>query len=343
MNTPDSNAQISPPSTILVTGGTGFLGAYIIRDLIQAGYRVRALRRKPSLPQYIDASILNQAEWIECDLFDLDGLAEAVDGATAVIHSAAVVSFRNSESDSLMRTNVEGTENIVNVSVEHNVSRFVHVSSVAALGKSMNGELVTESSPWKESKRNTVYAVSKYNAEMHVWRGIAEGLNAVIVNPSTILGYGNWNSSSTAIFRKVYSGFPWFSTGGTGFVDVEDVSRAIIQLMATNIHSERFILNGENWSYRKLLETIADGFNIRRPNKEAGPFVAGVAWRMEKLRSLFTGTPPLLTAETARISRSHSRYDNSKIKSALPGFTFANLEQTIKQACGRYLAEIQQR
>lgn len=327
---------MQPPSTVLVTGGTGFVGAYVIRDLVNEGYKVKALRRKPVVPFYIHPDIIQKVEWTDCDILDTYGLWEAMQNTDAVIHTAAKVSFHNQDRQELFRTNVEGTCNVVNAALENNIKRFIHVSSVASLGKRIDGTVVNEESKWQENKLNTNYAVSKYYGEMEVWRGIAEGLNAVIVNPSTILGYGDWNASSNALFKNAFKGFPWYTNGINGFVDIEDVSKAIVKLLATNIRSERFILNGDNWSYRKLLDTIADSFGKRRPYRQATPLLSSLAWRLEKFKSFFTGNKVLITRETAKISQSNTNFDNHKILRALPGFTFTSLEQTIKKACLQY-------
>lgn len=333
----DINSQgIQPPASVLVTGGTGFVGAYVIRDLVNEGYKVKALRRKPVVPFYIDPSVIRQVEWIDCDILDTYALEEAMHHTDAVIHTAAKVSFDHRDRVELFSTNVDGTANVVNAALDKNIRRFIHVSSVASLGKRVNGDVVDEESKWQENKLNTNYAVSKYYGEMEVWRGIAEGLNAVIVNPSTILGYGDWNSSSSALFKNAYSEFPWYTNGVNGFVDIEDVSRAIVKLLATNIRSERFILNGDNWSYQKLFNTIADSFGKRRPYRKATPLLSAVAWRLDKFRSYITGKKVLLTRETAKVAQSNTNFDNHKILNALPGFTFTNLEQTIKKACSMY-------
>lgn len=324
-------------STVLVTGGTGFIGAYVIRDLINAGYSVKALRRRPQLPCFIEPTVFNQVHWIDCDILDTIGLAEAMENTDAVIHSAAKVSFWRKEKAELFKTNIEGTANLINAAIENNIRRFIHVSSVAAVGRKNDGSMVDENSKWVESRITTNYAISKHYAEMEVWRGIAEGLNAVIVNPSTVLGYGDWNSSSSAIFKNVYEEFPWYTNGINGFVDVEDVSRAIVSLLTSDVHSERYILNADNWSYKKLFDTIAGEMHKKKPHKEATPFLAGIAWRMEKLKSLLTGKKPLLTKETAKIARSNTRLDNNKILNALPGFRFTPLEETIRKACKQYI------
>ncbi len=314
------------------------MGAYIIRDLIAKGYSVRAIRRSDKLPAFIDATVFDKVEWIMGDVLDVEILENAMTGVDAVIHAAAMVSFEASEEKAMYQTNVEGTANMVNAALLCKVPRFVYISSVASLGRKNDGKMVTESSEWEDSNLNTHYAKSKYFAEMEVWRGIGEGLNAVIVNPSTILGYGDWNSSSSAIFKNVYDEFPWYTNGINGFVAVEDVSKASILLMESGIENARFLLNADNWSFQKLFNCIADGFGKKRPSREAGPFLSAVAWRLEKFKTLVTGKKSLLTKQSARLAQTKTHFDNSKILTALPGFSFTALDQTIQDACKKYKA-----
>jgi dihydroflavonol-4-reductase len=324
-------------TNVLITGGTGFLGSYIIQELVEQGYAVRAIRRSNKLPFYIPSAVFEKVEWLPGDILDVAGLEEALEGVDAVIHAAAKVSFSGSDRRLLYSTNIEGTANMVNAALLRNTARFIHVSSVAALGRTAGGETVTEEKKWEDSQLNTTYAISKYHAETEVWRGIGEGLNAVIVNPSTILGYGDWNESSCALFKNIYREFPWYSNGINGFVDVKDVAAAVVSLLKSEITGERFILNGDNWSFRQLFNTIATGFGKKQPHREATPFLSGLAWRFENLRSLFSGRPSLITRESARIARSKTRFDNSRILLRLPGFQFTPLEQTIRGACKAYL------
>jgi len=322
---------------ILVTGGTGFLGSYIIKHLVEKGYAVRAIRRSTVLPFWISKDILDKVEWIEGDVLDVVALEEAMDGINTVIHAAAVVSFVKKDRKKMYQVNVDGTANVVNMMLEKNVKRLVYISSVAALGRTATGGHVNEEKKWEESKVNTHYAISKFKAELQVWRGIAEGLEAVILNPSTILGYGDWNSSSCAIFKNVYKGFKWYSPGINGFVNVEDVAKVTTLIMESDITGERFIVNGDTWSFRKLQDCMADVFGKKRPSKEATPFLLGIAWRMERLKSFFSGNKPLLTKESARVAISRTWFENDKLLKALPGFSFTALEESIKKACEKYL------
>lgn len=322
---------------VLVTGGTGFLGAYILQELVQKGYAVRAIQRNQNFPFYIPASILKQVEWVQGDVLDVVSLHEAMDGVDSVIHAAGKVSFLSKERHEMFRINVNGTANVVNAAIERNIQRFVHISSVAAIGRTASDDKVAEGKKWQPSEWNTPYAVSKYQAEMEVWRGLAEGLNAVAVNPSIILGYGDWSTSSCAIFKSIHDGFPWYTSGITGFVAVEDVARAVVMIMESDVSGERFIINNDNWTFQQLLNTIADGFGKKRPHKEATRFMGAVAWRLEKVKSFFTGSTPLLTRHSARVGHSRTYFDNQKILQQLPQFSFTPLQQSIERACKLYI------
>ena len=289
------------------------------------------------MPAFLPAAIFDKVEWVPGDVLDTSLLEDAMHGMDAVIHSAAKVSFSTKDQKEMMATNIEGTANVVNAALATNIRRLVHISSVAALGRTANGETVTEKKQWEDNHINTHYALSKYHAEMEVWRGAGEGLDTVILNPSTILGYGDWNSSSCAIFKNVYNEFPWYSNGINGFVPVEDVANAALMLLETGISNERFIVNAGNWSFRQVFNAMADGFGKKRPWREATPALAAIAWRIEKVKNLFSGKASLLTKETARIAQTATYFDNSKICKALPGLVFTPLEVCIKNACNHYL------
>ncbi|MGC4037937.1 MAG: SDR family NAD(P)-dependent oxidoreductase [Chitinophagaceae bacterium] len=322
---------------VFITGGTGFIGSYIIKELVQKGYSVRALRRATSkLPFYIPEEIFNKVEWVDGDVLDVVSLDEAMNGVDCVIHSAAVISFFRSDKKEMYKINIEGTTNVVNTALEKNIRRFIHISSVAAIGRTPGGGHVQEERKWEDNKFNTAYAISKYRSELEVWRGIAEGLNAVILNPSTVLGYGDWNTSSCRIFKTVYDEFAWYPTGINGFVDVEDVAKVAVMFIDNGINEQRFIVNGDNWAFKKLFDVIADGFGKKHPYREATPFMGELAWRMERFKSFFTRKKPLLSKETAKVSYTKTYFDNQKILNALPGFSFRPLEESIQNACKKY-------
>lgn len=329
---------------ILVTGGTGFLGAHLLFDLVKQGHKVRALRRASS-PMELVNPFAKQIEWVDGDILDVGSLAEAMSGVQQVYHCAGMVSFMPQDKYKLLKVNVEGTANVVNIALDEGVEKLVHVSSIAALGrKSPDGNSVQhtamtidETTEWEQSKLNSNYAISKFKGECEVWRGIAEGLNAVIVNPSVIMGNGFWDEGSAKLVQRVDSGLKYYTNGITGFVDVRDVSAAMIQLMASDISNERYILNAENWSYKDVFTKLALFLGKTPPQREASAFAANMAWRLEKVRSMLTGARPLLTEETVRTAQHKFNYDNTKLLKALPGFTFTPVEATFKRACEHYL------
>jgi dihydroflavonol-4-reductase len=326
--------------TVFVTGGTGFLGAYIIKALVEKGIAVRALRRAVATPFFIPQSIFEKVEWIQGDVLDVVTLHEALQGAEGVVHAAAVVSYHPSDRARMYQTNVEGTANVVNAAIAGGVKRFVHISSIAALGRSAKSERVTEDRNWEDNKSNTHYGITKHLAELEVWRGFAEGLEGCMLNPSMILGFGNWHQSSGTLFKSIYNGFPWYTTGINGFVGVEDVAEATVQMLQSGLHQKRFIVSAENWVFRDVFNAIADGFGRKRPSLHATPFLGELAWRAGQLKAFVTSQKPVLSKESARVAQSTTEYDHSALLQALPQFSFTPLNVVIKEACAKYLQAV---
>ena len=326
---------------IFVTGGTGFLGSYILQELVLQGRPVRALRRKLNFPFYIHPGILEKISWVEGDILDVNGLMENMEGCSQIIHAAGLVSFVPADKKNLFKINIEGTANLVNAAIEKGITDFIHVSSVSALGRSGSDKPLDEEKKWEGIRDQSNYGISKYYGEMEVWRGMGEGLTPLIVNPSTLLGYGDWNHTSCGLFKTAFREFPWYMGGENGFADVEDAARAIIALMDSGHRNERFIISGENRSYREIFHWMAAGFGKKQASIKATPFLAGLAWRKEKIKSLFTKNRPLITRESVAIANRHSRYDNQKLLKALPSFHFRSLEDSIFEACERYLNNLQ--
>lgn len=316
------------PNKILVTGGAGLVGNELIRQLLASGENVKAIYH--STPLSLSHANL---EIVQCDILDVISLNEIMEGITHVYHSAALVSYDPKDSQKLLKINIEGTANIVNACIDSRVMKLVHVSSVAALGRIREDEMVSEKMNWTEETSNSIYGKSKYFGEMEVWRGIGEGLKAVIVNPSLILGGNNWETGSSTIFKNAYNEFKWYTDGVGGFVDVRDVARAMILLMNSEITAERFVLNGENLPYREIFTLIAKSFGKRPPHKKVSPFLAEMIWRAEEIRTRFTGKKHLLTKETTRTAQAKVYFDNQKILKALPGFQFTKIKDTIEFTC----------
>lgn len=313
---------------ILVTGGSGLVGSELISQLLAQGNKIKAIYNSTRLTISHQDLIP-----VKCDILDTAALEEAMQGVTQLYHCAAMVSFSAKNKDQLLKINIEGTANVVNAALDAGVTKMVHVSSVSALGRIRENETVTEEMNWTEESSNSVYGKSKYLGEMEVWRGIGEGLQAVVVNPSLILGSGDWNKGSSEIFRSVYNEFPWYTEGVTGVIDVKDVARAMILLMNSEINKQRFILNAENLSYKEVFTNIAKCFGKKPPHKKVTPFIAAIVWRLEAIKSMFTGKDALVTKETARTALTKVYFDNNKILKALPGFQFTPINETIKNIC----------
>lgn len=315
---------------ILVTGATGFLGSELIHQLTRQGIRLKALKREGSVvPDLIKDNDL--IEWVIADINNLSDLEDAFEGIKQVYHCAALVSFNPKDKAKLLRVNIEGTSNVVNLCVATG-ARLLHVSSVAALGNAKKGALITEKDFWEYDVKAHAYAISKYEGEMEVWRGIAEGLDAVIVNPSVIIGAGAGFEGSGAIFKLVKDGLSFYTRGATGIVDVTDVAKSMIALMNSAESSERFTISSENYHYKQFFGEIAKGYGIKAPAREARPWMLAIAWRAAKLASLFTGRPASLTSDAARSSLNESLYSNEKIKKTI-GIEFKPLKQSIEEIC----------
>ncbi|MEO6219816.1 MAG: NAD-dependent epimerase/dehydratase family protein [Ginsengibacter sp.] len=322
VNTHNANKKI------LVTGAAGLVGGELLKQLLGEGYSITALYHSVPLQLIHPHLVIEQ-----CDILDVTRLHEIMQGITHVYHCAALVSFEKKEKYRLLKINIEGTANIVNACLDAGVQKIIHVSSVSALGRIRNGEVITEKMNWTEDTSNSIYGKSKYLGEMEVWRGIGEGLQAAIVCPSLILGGNNWDSGSSAVFKSAWNEFKWYTEGGGGFVDVRDVARSMILLMNSEITDNRFILSGENLSYRHVFTSIAKCFNKKPPHKKVTPFLTEIVWRLEALKAVFTGKKSLLTKETAQTALTTVYFDNSKILNALPGFHFTPVSETIKHTC----------
>lgn len=302
---------------ILVTGATGFLGAELVTQLLQREAKIRCIKRVSSkIPEKL-ISYQQQIDWLNADLLDLADLSDAFEGITQVYHCAALVSFEPSLKKKMIDVNANGTANVVNLCIQNEVEKLIHVSSVAALGNAKGDELVDEKVFWEGFETHEGYSVSKYRAEMEVWRGINEGLNAVIINPSVIIGEDAGIEGSGAIFERIRTGFKYYTQGGTGFVDVKDVAKCMILLMQSDINKERFIINAENYSYQHLFKTVAKAFKIPEPKKEAKPWMLSFAWRLTALKNFFTGSKGGLKKATAKSASSITKFSNEKIKKAL--------------------------
>ncbi len=333
---------------ILVTGGTGLVGAHLLYALVNNGEHVRAIHRKSSdlaavknvFSFYTNepSTLFDKIEWMEADITDVPSLSEAFKDIEYVYHAAAFISFNPRHFPVLKKVNIEGTANIVNFCLTQGVKKLCYVSSIATIGKNANGKLINEETEYNPDDDNSVYAITKYEAEMEVWRGTQEGLDVVIVNPGVIVGSGIWSSASGGILRTVYKGVKYYTPGGVGIVDVQDVVNVMISLLNSSIINEKYILVGENISYQEFLTTLAVNLNKKPPYKSIAKWkmmlFSNIDWFSNKL---FKTKRRLLKATVRTLYKTRT-YDASKIEKDL-NFSYTPSNKTLERVTRNYLRD----
>lgn len=319
---------------ILVTGANGFLGSYICKKLLEEKELFIAMVRSSS-----DMSMLNdikdEIRIHHGDVLDPDSITSIIEEIDTIIHCAAVVSYHTDDRKRMNEVNITGTKYMIDLAMGHNIKYFIHISSVAALGRNQPSGTISEDNKWQHSKWNTSYGESKYLAELEVWRGIMEGLDAVILNPSVILGPGDWSRSSAKLFKYVWDEKKFYTEGLLNYVDVRDVADIVFAILKKKIVGQRYILNAGGISYKSFFDQVAEKSGKRAPAIRATPLLIKVAMIWESIKSLFTGQKPMITSETAKISDNKIYFDNSKIRKEL-NYTFVPLSQTIDWTCDIY-------
>jgi len=313
---------------VFITGATGLLGSFICRHLLQNGHEIKAVKRASSKMTLLE-DITEQIDWVVGDMNDTVFLEESLAGVDGVIHAAAIISFDKRWEDKMYQTNVLGTADIVNASLKCGVKKFLHISSVAAVGRKVGQEFLDENNRWEAGEFDSIYARSKYYQELEVWRGGQEGLEVKIVNPSIVLGPGIWGAGgSTSVFKYAYDEKSFHPEGTVNYVDVRDVSEIVVKLLTSDIQDERFILNAGTVSYKDFFGTIAKAFGKKPPSKLVKPWMLKVAVAAEFIRSRITGNEAMITKDTAILSRANFHFKNDKIKEAL-NFEFKPLTESV--------------
>ena len=334
---------------ILVTGGTGLVGSHLLYQLTVQKEDIIAIHRKSSnlsavkkvFSHYTDnfEALFSSIRWIEADITNVSSLSKAFKGVTRVYHSAALISFDSNDYRIMRKINIEGTANIVNLCITNQIQKLCFVSSVAAVGKSLPTNDITEHNEWDVVDNNYGYAISKYGAEIEVWRASQEGVDVVIVYPGIILGSGFWQSGSGKIFYNIYNGFKFYTEGITGFVGVSDLVTVMINLMKSNIKNERYILVSENDSFKNVFFAIADGFNRKKPSFQVSKLQSGLVWRLGWILHKITRKKQLLTRQSANSAHNKYKFSNKKIIRALD-FEFEPLKDTIQSTCKNFLKDV---
>ena len=330
---------------ILVTGGTGLVGAHLLYRLSLDNDCVKAIRRKNSdleavknvFSYYLNdfESVFQKIEWVEADITDVYSLEKAFENVTRVYHSAALVSFNPKDYLEMRKTNIEGTSNIVNLCIDKKVEKLCFVSSIATIEKSVNNKVIDEECEWNPEVNNYGYAITKYGAEMEVWRASQEGVDVIVVNPGVILGSGFWKNGSGELFSKIDNGLKFYSEGITGFVAVRDVVKAMVRLMGSDVKNERYILVSENKSFKEVFFQIAESFQIQKPSIKVTKLMSSIGWRLDKIKTFLTGKPPLLTKQSAKSIHNKHYYSSEKLIKEL-NFKFEPVNDTISKVCELY-------
>ena len=333
---------------ILVTGGTGMLGAHLLFHLMQSGEKVRATyRSKHSLKNvkkvfdyYTEDvnALYSKIDWVLADITDVPALELAFKGIEKVYHIAALVSFDEADYKKMQAINIGGTANIVNLSIAYSVKKLCFVSSIASISKSTGKAFIDETDEFNLETNNYGYALTKHGAEMEVWRGAQEGLDVIVLNPGIILGSGFWHENSGALFSSIYKGSPFYTEGITGFVGIDDVVRVLMKGMNSDIKNERFILVSENLSFKNVLFLIADFFEKKRPKIKVNRFIAEIGWVAFWVKAKLTGKKSAFTKHTAKTINNHSYYANEKVKNTFD-FEFEKIQSSVKRICNDYIFE----
>ena len=323
---------------ILVTGGTGLVGSHLLAKLVMQGNSVRALHRKNSDLKKVEnvfsyyskdfESLFKKIEWVVADVINIPSLQPVFTDIQQVYHCAAIVSFRKKDKDIMRKINIEGTANMVNLSLDNKITKFCFVSSIATLDKKEGKKIIDETNEWNPENNNYEYAITKFGGEMEVWRASQEGLNVVIVNPGVILGGGFWEHNTGRFFTNGFNSFKYYTTGQTGFVDVQDVVKVMIDLMKSELVNQNYILVSENATFQSVMNTIARVLKTNPPTKKVSPFMAGIAWRLSWIHSIITGKQPMLTKHSSKAAQQTYSYSSEKIKKDLR-FEFVSLEKSI--------------
>lgn len=330
------------------------LGAHLLHRLTKSGYQIRALKRETSnlnqikriFSYYSSAEeteqLLSTIEWVDGDLLDRDSIREHLNGVDLIINAAAVVSFRRKDRIEMLHNNVEGTANLVDLSKELGINRICHVSSTSALGNPPEGVPASEEHVWNNSRKRTAYGKSKFLSEMEVWRGMHEGMEVLIVNPGVVIGPGNWQSGSPRLFTTIWNGFRFYTQGGTGFVDVLDVTQAIVSLIDRTqwdkVKNQRYVLVAKNVKFRDFFDSVADNLGKKRPTIPVGYWLLAIGWRVAVLLSWFTSSPPAITRDSVSGSNEMSHYDGSRITRIIP-FRYTEVGDSVARVAKIFLNE----
>lgn len=315
-------------SKILITGGTGMIGSYLLRLLIKRGFNnIVATHNRASFELVED--IKDEIEWHRIDIADEVAFTDIIAGVDTVIHCAGMISLWPKEFKEMFRVNVNGTANIVNLCLLHNVNRLIYLSSIEALGKEEDGSSISETTEWKEEVIHTKYAISKYYGELEVHRGHAEGLQTIIYNPALVLGAGLWNAGPMSMVHEIYNGLNYYPRGSLAMVDVRDLVKTIVDNIDNmQMDGNRYIVGSYNKKFKTLLNQLATNLEVNKPTKALQGSVAQFAIGLEKIKSVFTNSKPLINRESFLVADQTLSYSFDKL-AAVYNYRPRTFEQTL--------------
>jgi len=313
--------------------------------LLKDGNKIKALKRDTSNLSWVNQLIKNHnlssiaeqnLSWVNGSLFDINQLIDQITGCESIFHCAAFVSFNSADAQDVLDVNIKGTANMVDAALSAGIKEFCYVSSTAAIGTGKKNDTITEKTPWNLTENPSTYSISKHFAEREVWRGIEEGLDAVIVNPCVVIGPGEWGKSSTSLFTTVWKGLPFYTKGSNAFVAVEDVVKALLELRKRKIYNERFLVIGENRTFKSVFDKIADSLKKKKAYIEVTPFLAAIAWRLTGLLQILTKKKSTVSRESTASSMSKKVYDSRKLVKTLD-FKFTSIDEAIDRTCATFV------
>jgi dihydroflavonol-4-reductase len=333
----------------LITGVTGIVGAHVALALLQQDKPVVAVKRKTSdigktkkLFSYYTSdfeNLFNKIKWVDADISDIYSIIDAMEGVDTVYHCAGFVSFDKKDAQKLYEINSIGTANMVNACLDKKIKALCYVSSIATLQNPDIQTNINEKVYWKSSPNASDYAISKYNGEREVWRGIEEGLNAVIVNPGIVLGPGFWNQSSGKLVSTCFKGTSFYTSGSSAVINANDLANCMVQLTEGGYFSNRYIIVEGNYTFKAILDGFHKKFNKKKPFIHAGKFTLRCAKWVDLIFTLVTGRTRTLNNAVISSITSTNSYDNSKIKNSI-NFKFTSFNETVSFISNAYLDDL---
>ncbi len=332
----------------LVIGATGIVGSHVVLKLLQNNKPVIACKQPTSdlkkveklFSYYNDnaAELFSKIKWVDVDVTDVYSIEAALENIKTVYNCSGFVSFEKKDRKKMFLVNETGAANVVNACLHKKIDALCHVSSVATVNNSDYTLPLNESVFWKSSGKESDYAISKYNGEREVWRGIEEGLNAVIVNPGVILSSGFWDQSSSKLFDACYKGNKFYTDGMAPYIAAQDVAACMLQVTDQRLFNNRYILIEENYSFKEILGKIQTHLKKPKPSINAGKTILQLAAFLDAFICIFSGKPRQITKPVIYAGLNKQLFSNTKIK-AVFDHGFIPVNQAIEKVCADFLAE----